>query len=94
MATMKKLFNLVEIQELMAYFGTDVANDVVVELTSRTQTKPETLHLIVSKGADLKVISPDEYLPTLADGWFIEMDSELLLREGICSYPTPEHLEE
>jgi hypothetical protein len=94
MAIMKQLFNLVEIQELMAYFGDDVGNDAVIELTSRTQTNPETLHLIVSKGADLKVISPDEYLPTLADGWFIEMDSELLLREGICYRPTPEQLEE
>ena len=94
MAIMKKLFSLNETQELMSYFGELVAYDAVIELTKRTQESPETHHFIISRRSELIVVDLCDYLPYLSDGWSVEMDSELLLREGICSYPTPEQLEE
>ena len=95
MAIMKKLFSLNETQELMSYFGELVAYDAVIELAKRTKENPETHHFIISRRSELRVVDLCDYLPYLSDGWSVEMDSELLLREGICSYsPTPEHLEE
>ena len=88
MALMKRLFSLNETRELMDYFGELIAYDAVIELTKRTQNSPDTHHFIVSRRSELAVVDLCEYLPYLSDGWSVEMDSELLLKEGICSPPT------
>ena len=85
MALMKRLFSLNETRELMDYFGELVAYDAVIELTKRTQDSPDIHHFIVSRRSELTVVDLCDYLPYLSDGWAVEMDSELLLREGIVS---------
>ena len=85
MALMKRLFSLNETRELMDYFGELVAYDAVIELTKRTQDRPDTHHFIVSKRSELTVVDLCDYLPYLSDGWTVEMDSELLLKEGVVS---------
>ena len=83
MGAMKRLLTLNETVELMNYFGDMVAYDAIMELAQRTINNPEDHHFILSRRAILKVVGFSDYLPSLADGWRVEMDSELLLKEGI-----------
>jgi len=87
MATMKKLYTLPDVQELMDYFGDMLVWDRVLELYNRTTESPYTSLFIIAKDHKLKVVDGRELILHMVDGWRCELDNRILFENDICYYP-------
>lgn len=86
MALMKQLYSLPITEELSPYYGEYQTSNVLVELLSKTIDNPDKDFFILSLGGDLIVVSEDDLMDFLSDGWDIEADSGLIYENNLAQY--------